>query len=311
MAKYLLILLLAVIALSSFTQARLTCKSGLKLEVRRLEPIKSNIYIPSEAIHTAAATLAQLLLTTNTSKSLSQLLPLVNGNLAKISNWAQAVRDNPLYEFAEPLHLAYTPQWNCSFIRSRDCASNICVDGAVQNYTQRTVDSSLDADQRTEAIMFLVHFIIDANQPLHVGFKSDIDGFKLTGKFLDKHYDLHTIWDDTLIQTRIMADFNNDINQWINSLVDKLCSVDPVTVEAWQSCGDSNDQYNSCSELWASEANQAACSTAYLFNGAKISSGFDLDKTYYTSNIEGLETILLKSAVRLANVLNTMFSGNN
>jgi len=275
--------------------------------VDRLQPIRPNIYIPSESIHIAAASIAQTLLTADAQAAVTKLLPLVHGNLAEVSNWAQAVRDNPLYEFSEPLHLAYTPFWNCSYLRARDCANNVCVDAAVQNYTQRALNSSLDSDQQTEALMFLIHFAIDANQPLHVGFRRDTDGFALTGRFLGKHTDLHTIWDDSLVEYRINNDFSGDINSWIQSLISEYCSLSPGVTTAWKSCNGFNDPNAACSEVWANEATGVACSSAYMYNGQKLANHFNLDVNYYKATIGTLETQLIKSGVRLANVLNTMF----
>ena len=43
----------------------------------------------------------------------------------------------------------------------------LCVDAALANYTQHLLDLALDAQQRMEALMFVIHFVGDAHARRH------------------------------------------------------------------------------------------------------------------------------------------------
>jgi hypothetical protein len=124
--------------------------------------------------HAAVAAVAQTMLTSSTQSALQTLLPDVNGQIEPIASWADEIRSNPLYDWSHPLHFINTQDWSCQYIRSRDCidrtyGANYCVDAAIQNYTKRVVDNSIGAEQQSEAVKFIVHFVGDIHQPLHCG----------------------------------------------------------------------------------------------------------------------------------------------
>lgn len=63
-----------------------------------------------------------------------------------------------------PLHFINTPDWLCNFAVNRDCPTNQCVHGAIQNYSARANDNRLPEQQHIEAIKFLTHFVGDIHQ---------------------------------------------------------------------------------------------------------------------------------------------------
>ena len=141
--------------------------------------------------HSLVAAIAQTLLTDDASTFVRNHLPAdINGNMSNVSSWA----DNILYPDTDPdywnwqwskqLHYVNTQDWSCVYDRQRDCnwtTGQRCVDGAIQNYTQRLTDSQLDPTQHQEALKFLIHFIGDAHQPLHAGFAGDEGGNTIHG----------------------------------------------------------------------------------------------------------------------------------
>lgn len=143
--------------------------------------------------HSLVAAIAQSLLSDNASKFVRDHLPAeINGNMSNVSSWA----DNILYPDTDPdywnwqwskqLHYVNTQDWSCVYDRQRDCnwtTDQRCVDGSIQNYTQRLADSQLDSIQRQEALKFVIHFIGDAHQPLHAGFAGDEGGNTIHGNY--------------------------------------------------------------------------------------------------------------------------------
>jgi S1/P1 Nuclease len=76
---------------------------------------------------------------------------------------------------------------NCHFEYERDCARDVCVAGAITNYTHRLLirnqdrnwknnNSNSDNDDMDISLMFLVHFVGDIHQPLHVARSTDLGG---------------------------------------------------------------------------------------------------------------------------------------
>lgn len=143
--------------------------------------------------HALVADIAQSLLTNESSAFVNILLPSpINGNMSNVSVWA----DNILYsntepnylnwQWSAPLHYVNTKDWSCIYDRQNDCnwtSTQGCIDGAIQNYTNRLGDSQLDHTQLQEALQFIIHFIADAHQPLHGGFESDRGGNSINCKY--------------------------------------------------------------------------------------------------------------------------------
>ncbi len=143
--------------------------------------------------HIIVADIAQSLLTNETTEFVRLHLPLeINGNMSNVSIWA----DNILYENTEPnylnwrwsspLHYVNTQDWSCVYDRQNDCNwsnGRECVDGAIQNYTERLANTELDDIQLEEALKFIIHFIGDVHQPLHGGFASDLGGNGISGRY--------------------------------------------------------------------------------------------------------------------------------
>lgn len=67
----------------------------------------------------------------------------------------------------------------------------MCLYGAVLNYTARAAKQQ--GVQQQEAVKFLVHFMGDLQQPLHVSFLSNYGGNSITGTFLGESGNMHHV----------------------------------------------------------------------------------------------------------------------
>lgn len=84
---------------------------------------------------------------------------------------------------------------------ARDCPNSACVVAAIQNYTN-ILSSRPPArwiNPEPSAVTFLVHYMGDIHQPLHVGYAHDRGGNNVNVKFFGKTKNLHSIWDSGLI----------------------------------------------------------------------------------------------------------------
>jgi hypothetical protein len=82
---------------------------------------------------------------------------------------------------------------------ARDCPAGNCVVGALEAQMQRLA-SSAPAAERFEALKFVVHFVGDVHQPLHVGFADDRGGNTYQLQAFGKGTNLHARWDSALIR---------------------------------------------------------------------------------------------------------------
>lgn len=139
--------------------------------------------------HGLVARLAQSQLSDTANEWVNEYIPNnLLGNLDKIASWPDWILypdSNPYdyksWQWSHALHFIDTPDWNCTYIPARDCVDNICVDGAIQNYSRRLISEQTDYVEQQQALFFLVHFLGDVHQPLHAGFKSDFGGNAVKG----------------------------------------------------------------------------------------------------------------------------------
>ena len=138
--------------------------------------------------HTAVVHLALTELKDTAPKWVRSLTPWHwNGNLSAMGSWADDILypdSNPTgsenWQWSRPLHYINTPDWACNYNSKRDCGDEVCIAGAIRNYTKR-LETEFDEVQLKEAIYFLIHFVGDIHQPLHTGFTGDRGGNSIRG----------------------------------------------------------------------------------------------------------------------------------
>jgi len=259
--------------------------------------------------HEITGLIAQTMLSNKAFQKVDALIPLQSGQLSKVANWADQVRSQNAFKWSSPLHFADVPDWACDFIHNRDCSDDMCVVGAVKNYTDRQNQPKLSLAQRSEALKFFVHFSGDIHQPLHIGFLSNLGGNSLQGTFMGSKTNLHSLWDSGMMNVLLKEQFQNDQNLLAEYLVDKINNEWKKDAADWKTCL-LNDPFASCPTEWAEDTAKLACEYAYVEADGKtpIKNNFVLDRDYYERNIDVVLVQLAKSGVRMANVLNNLYS---
>jgi len=269
--------------------------------------------------HMVTGLVAQKLLTTAASNEVYDLIPQQNGQLSLVANWADQVRSQPAYKWSAPLHYTDTPDWACVY-KPADCDHNMCVVSAISNYTTRQSQSNLPLTQRVEALKFFVHFVGDVHQPLHVGFISNLGGNKLTGKFLNKNTNLHSLWDSAIIDKVVKDQFGGSQDNFANYLWNRISTGDwKKFVSDWKSCSSSHNltkdeiaaaPYGACPDVWADESAKLACDYAYVQADGKtpIQNNFNLGQDYYDRNLEIVMIQLAKAGVRMGTIINNLYA---
>jgi len=242
--------------------------------------------------HIAVADIAQTNLTYTSYKQISNIIS--NDNISTVANWADEIRNNPLWHWTEPLHFIDIDDWNCNYIESRDCFNNIneypyCVDGAIQNYTNLLKEEPYNTDY----LKFIIHFVGDIHQPLHSGFKNDRGGNLIKIHFNNHYTNLHALWDTNLISYRIYNDFNNNYYLWLQSLLFIIPELDCIA----------------CSQIWGNNSAKLACTNSYVNTDGitHIKSGDNIDIDYYKKNINIIEKQIVNAGYKLAQILNVLY----
>ena len=114
--------------------------------------------------------------------------------------------------------------------------------------------------ERRQALRFLVHFVQDMHQPLHVGHRGDRGGNDLQLRFFNRGSNLHRIWDSDLLEHEYE---HEDV------LFRRLeAATTPGLVELWAQ-GTVEDWANeSLNEAW--RAYRMPCTNVELQPGAKL-----------------------------------------
>ena len=117
--------------------------------------------------------------------------------LAQISRWADEIRYVPAWEHTAPWHYMNIPDHE-PLTRYRT-SENGDVLWAIDEFTRRLGDETLALEDRGDALRFLVHFVVDIHQPLHVGRLADRGGNTVTLRVDGRRTNLHRLWDSGII----------------------------------------------------------------------------------------------------------------
>ncbi|HUL70133.1 MAG TPA: S1/P1 nuclease [Gemmatimonadales bacterium] len=237
--------------------------------------------------HRLVARIAALRLTPQTQAAVKDLLG--GESLVEASVWADNIKiERP---DTKPLHYVNIPLNATDYVPSRDCPDSRCLIAAIEEYrrilslpTDLSDLSALSAlsAQKTEALRFLIHFIGDLHQPLHVSNNRDEGGNNRMVTFFGTPRKLHEVWDGELIEE---SGLNED--QYFDRLRRKMDSLDLSAIER----GTIVD--------WAMEGHRLAAEHAYqLPRSGKIG------EAYEQANLPLVDLALIEAGVRLAKVLN-------
>jgi len=234
--------------------------------------------------------------------------------LVDISTWADEIKRRPEYRFSSRLHYS-NPQDDepntCSYSYKHDCPEGQCVVGAILNYTSRLSPKN-PRSVRVEALKFLVHFIGDIHQPLHVSGR-DRGGNSAKVRFFGSKSNLHSVWDGLILGKRFKEGFDQSFDRFLTHLLTRIDSQWSAESESWAACPapnrfiiqqdvESKDDYKNpvCPEAWAVSANRLNCKKVWVGYYDNV----DLRDEYFDSTYGVVEQQLAMGGMRLALVLN-------
>lgn len=204
-------------------------------------------------------------------------------SLAQVSTWADEIRSDPDWKKADPWHFISIDDSETLETTERDPDGDVLE--AMQRLEAVLRDPQAAPRAKREALKFLVHFIGDVHQPLHVGRRADRGGNRVEVMWFDEKANLHSVWDTQLIENEKLS--FSEFAQFI----------DHPTLEeikAWQGAAYAD---------WVRESKDLRV-RVYRVGEGKL--GF----LYAYESMPVIKRRLLQAGVRLAGLLNSVFAGS-
>jgi len=209
----------------------------------------------------------------------------------------------PGNDWSRPLHYANMPEpINGSVLHYNidiGCANMICVVSAIKNYSyilSKVIPTAPVPELPPSPLSFLVHFVGDVHQPLHISYASDKGGNNIPVQFFNSttSSNLHQVW-DTLILTKYRSSWPQIAAELRNNLVNNQTLYQEYARETDPS-------------VWADESYQITATDGYTFNFTSTAADkIYIGQEYYERNLPIILQRLTQGGVRLATLLNKIF----
>lgn len=145
--------------------------------------------------HRAIAEIAWQQLNTSSKRKIKALLG--DDYLPLYANYADEVRaekENPLAQLPHYVNMPFD-------VRYEDAVKSEKGDlvSVMESMVATLKNNAASKEDRAVALMFIIHLVGDAHQPMHVGLAEDLGGNTVEVKWFGRSTNLHHIWDSELI----------------------------------------------------------------------------------------------------------------
>ena len=200
------------------------------------------------------------------------------------ATWADEVRSDKKYDYSYPWHYQNLKDslTNKDFKSLLESPKN---EGEHLFYAIELMTNRLKKDRNdAEALKFLVHFVGDLHQPMHLGRKEDLGGNKVDAKWFGKQINLHSLWDGHLLETQKMS-----FSEYSQYLQDRF---EPKKAEL-----------KKCTIVQSIEAGYSVRTQIYGYDNSDTN---NYHYVYYFA--DKLDEMLYRGGIQLANVLNAIYN---
>lgn len=212
-------------------------------------------------------------------------------HLQEIAFWADEIR-------ADKKNWDYTKYWHFISIDDDQSFEDVprIKEGdileALDRFENQLREHSGTEEERWQALAFYVHFVTDIHQPIHIGRWDDHGGNRIEVSWFGQATNLHSIWDDGLI----------DINGLSSSEI--FTFIEEVSAEQ-------KSAWRSSTYLDYAKESKSLRSQIYDF-GPQVESAEvpSLNQAYADLHKETMKKRLAQASIRLAAQLNDIFSEN-
>ena len=227
--------------------------------------------------------------------------------LGKACTWPDAIKKLDHYDEYKPWH--YVNLGRDKQALTHDTCEKDCITQAIPFHANQ-VTQGKSVKQRTEALMFLGHWLGDIHQPLHVSFANDWGGNKTKVNAEGvKCTSMHWLWDECLLTRQTQSNkLTGQYQQLIAQLNQQLSNIPAADKIHWQEATVID---------WANEsfAIARAPSTQYCQLNAsdtcqEKAQPISLNKAALDVMSEQINQRMVMASVRFAHQLNTIFNTN-
>lgn len=231
--------------------------------------------------HRTVGEIANSYLKGKTKRKIEALLQ--GKSLALVSTFGDDIKSDKRYNKFYTWHYVNMP-FGTKYEDSEKNPTGDLVTG-IEKCKSVILDENASKEDKVFYLKMLVHLIGDLHQPMHVGRKEDKGGNTVQVQWFGKGANLHSVWDSKMIEHYNMtytelANNSNEISKEQVALIQQGTVVD-----------------------WANET-QTFAVKAY----ASTEIGDNLRYEYMYNNFETVRSQLQKGGIRLAKVLNDLFS---
>lgn len=259
--------------------------------------------------HQVIARIAMARLSTTARQAIAELLE-PGETLESVSTWADQIKT----ERAETKswHMVSISLSDTRYTRAKSCGQNeTCIIEAIDQQITILKNTNNDSAKRAEALKWLVHLIGDLHQPFHVTTNTnpqDLGANRVRVTSLSgRATNLHDVWDADLVEY--------GLNQSAKSVGDYATRLGLKVDQSSTSQSNRGGSYSTQGSVtdWAMEAHKLPWN-AYIdtrsgqFMVADPKRSWTLDQTYYDKNVQVVEVQLSRAGVRLAKILNDIFT---
>jgi hypothetical protein len=199
---------------------------------------------------------------------------LGNESLADVASWADETRDRS------------TASWHFINVEpglsfedfQRQVASKVDVYTALLKEEGILADGNASREDRVNALKYVVHFVGDIHQPMHVSRAEDKGGNTIQVQYDGQGTNLHSLWDTKLLEHAGLSE---------DQLAQSFDKATPEQIKKWQ--GDRP-------MTWAWES-YVISSQLYTEIGKN---GNNIDDFYYAGHMPIVEDRIEKAGIRLA-----------
>ena len=233
--------------------------------------------------HRVVADIAEQRLTPETARAVRDILG--GQRMSDASVWADNIKQ--YRHDADPLHYVNIPLAATTYDAMRDCPHGKCVIAAIAADRQVLANNRASMLDRAEALRFLIHFMGDLHQPLHVANNNDRGGNQRTVWLEGDSMNLHQVWDGELLNR-----YGLNEEGYLAELRREMGTMDVAALE------------RGTLVEWAMEGHRIAVEHAY-----RVPPDGRLGAAYVEANRPVVDRAIIAAGVRLAKVLNETLAG--
>jgi nuclease S1 len=221
-----------------------------------------------------------------TDRARTRAIGLLDGDdLARIASWADDYRGTPDGRRTATWHYTTLPEGQSYTYTPAD--GNTDIGEAIRDQEAVLSDVGRPRTERVQALKFLIHFLGDVHQPMHVGRDGDRGGNDIQVQWFGGRTNLHRVWDSAILDHHRLS-----YTEWVEFL-DRVTAED---VSQWQA-----DPI----AVWMAESQELReIAYAAMDSGAGPGDVPSLSWDYSNEMTPHLERRLVRAGIRLAGVLN-------